>query len=226
MNPPGVPFEALPKIELVLVSHGNYDHLDLPTLSRLAAGHAPRVITPLGNDAILRAHVSAIRAEAFDWGDSVDLAGGVRLHLSPMRHWSARGLTDRNQGLWAAFTLETAFGLVLHVGDSGYGDSHYFNGARERFGPIRLAILPIGAYEPCWFMADQHMNSEETVKAFLDLGARTAFAHHWGTVPLTNEAIEAPRAALAEALAAAGLSAERFLAPRSGRRAMLDADAA
>jgi len=210
VRPPGIAFSDLPPIDAVLVSHCHYDHLDLATLSMLAATHQPRVITPLGNDAIMREHDSAIRAEAYDWEDRVDLGHGLSVTLAPMRHWSARGVFDRNKALWAAFVIETPAGRIYHVGDSGYGDGHHFRVARERFGPFRLAILPIGAYEPRWFMRDQHMNPEESVKAWRDCGAEFALAHHFETFPLADEAIDAPRRALSAALASACLDAERF----------------
>src|SRR5215470_10653062 len=155
VNDPGIAFDALPPIDAVLVSHCHYDHLDLRTLSRLAAVHRPRVITPLGNDTIMRDYDVAIAAAPHDWGDRVTLPGGAAVTLVPVQHWSARGVTDRNKALWAGFVIETAAGRIFHVGDSGYGSGHHFRSARERHGPFRLAILPIGAYEPRWFMRDQ-----------------------------------------------------------------------
>ena len=133
----------------------------------------------------------------------------------PMRHWSARHFFDRNKALWAAFAIETPAGRIYHVGDSGYGDGRRFREARRQ-GPIRLAILPIGAYEPRWFMREQHMNPEESVKAFLDLGAELALAHHHGTFHLTDEAIDAPERALIEARGAAGIAPERFRVLKPG----------
>jgi L-ascorbate metabolism protein UlaG (beta-lactamase superfamily) len=215
VSDPGIPFGTLPPIDVVLLSHNHYDHLDLATLSRLAAAHRPRVITPLGNDAILRAHDSAIRAEAYDWGARVVLNQDVAVTLAPMRHWSARHMLDRNKALWAAFVIETPAGRIYHVGDSGYGDGYHFRAARERHGPFRLAILPFGAYEPRWFMRDQHMNPEESVRAFLDSGAELALGHHYGTFQLTDEPFDAPLQALREARIQAGVTPERFrtLAP-------------
>lgn len=215
VHQPGISFEALPPIDAVLLSHNHYDHLDLATLSRLTAAHRSRVITPLGNDAILRAYDPAIRAEPYDWGDRVVLNQDVGVTLAPMRHWSARHMLDRNKALWAAFVIETPAGRIYHVGDSGYGDGHHFRAARERHGPFRLAILPIGAYEPRWFMRDQHMNPQESVRAFLDSGAELALGHHYGTFQLTDEAFDAPLQALSEARSKAGVVPERFrtLAP-------------
>jgi L-ascorbate metabolism protein UlaG (beta-lactamase superfamily) len=222
VNDPGIAFEALPPIDAVLVSHCHYDHLDLPTLSRLAAVHAPRVIAPLGNDTIMRNHDKAIAAEAHDWGDRVALPGGAAVTFVPVQHWSARGLTDRNKALWAAFVIETPAGRIFHVPDSGYGGGLYFRRARDQYGPFRLAVLPIGAYEPRWFMRDQHLEPAEAVQAFLDSGADLALAHHFGTFPLTDEAIDAPPLALAEALGAAGIAPERFRALQPGQVWQLD----
>ena len=125
-------------------------------------------------------------------------------------------MLDRNKALWAAFVIETPAGRIYHVGDSGYGDGHHFRAARERHGPFRLAILPIGAYEPRWFMSDQHMNPEEAVRAFQDCGAELALAHHYGTFQLTDEAIDAPLQALSEALRARGVPSDQFRAPEFG----------
>jgi L-ascorbate metabolism protein UlaG (beta-lactamase superfamily) len=217
VNAPGIAFEALPKIDVVLVSHNHYDHLDIATLSRLAAVHRPRVIAPLGNDAVMRAHDPAIAAEAFDWGDRVALSSDVTVTLAPMRHWSARGVLDRNKALWAAFVLATPAGRIYHVGDSGYGDGYRFREASALYGPIRLAILPIGAYEPRWFMRDQHMDPDESVKALLDCGAEYALAHHHGTFQLTDEAIDAPVTGLTAALAHKGIEAARFRTLKPGQ---------
>ncbi len=215
VNDPGVAFTELPPIDIVLVTHAHYDHLDLATLSQLAAAHRPRVITPLGNDAIMRNHDPAIAAEGFDWDDRVDL-GAAAVTLIPTSHWSARNLSDRNMSLWASFVIDAPCGKIYFVGDSGYGGGRLFRRARERNGPFKLAILPIGAYEPRWFMRDQHMNPAEAVQALIDCGAERALASHYGTFQLTDEAIDAPVLALAEALAAAGIPPERFRALRPG----------
>ncbi|MFL5001107.1 MAG: MBL fold metallo-hydrolase [Xanthobacteraceae bacterium] len=217
VNAPGIAFDALPKIDVVLISHNHYDHLDMATLSRLVATHRPRIVTPLGNDTVMRAQDPAIAAEAYDWGDRVALGNGVEVTLAPMRHWSARGVLDRNKALWAAFIIATPAGRIYHVADSGYGDGFRFREASALYGPFRLAILPIGAYEPRWFMRDQHMNPEESVKAFADCGAELALAHHHGTFQLTDEAIEAPVEALAATLAHSGIAAERFRTLKPGQ---------
>jgi L-ascorbate metabolism protein UlaG (beta-lactamase superfamily) len=217
VNDPGIAFADLPPIDVVLITHAHYDHLDLATLARLAAAHRPQVIAPLGNDTIVRNHDPTIAVKAYDWHDRIEIASGAAVTLVPTRHWSARSLSDRNMSLWASFVIEAPAGRIYFVGDSSYGDGRYFRDARERHGPFKLAILPIGAYEPRWFMGDQHMNPAESVQAFIDCGAERALAHHYGTFQLTDEPIDAPVIALAEALKAAGIPAERFGALQPGQ---------
>jgi L-ascorbate metabolism protein UlaG (beta-lactamase superfamily) len=165
----------------------------------------------------MRSADSAIKAEGFDWHNRVDLGSGLAVTLVPTRHWSARGLFDRNKALWASFVIETPAGKLYIVCDSGYGDGKHFRRVAEAHGPLRLAILPIGAYEPRWFMKDQHMNPSDAVKALADCGAAQALAHHHGTFQLTDEAIDAPAIALGEALDEAKMAREKFVALKPGQ---------
>ena len=221
VNPPGIAFDDLPRIHCVLVTHNHYDHMDVGTIGRLWQRFAPRVVTPLGNDAILRADIPDLAAEAVDWGATVDLGGGVTVHVEPSQHWSARGLTDRSHALWASFVLEAGARKVYCVGDTGFGDGATFRRVRERHPGLAAALLPIGAYEPRWFMAGSHMNPDDAVQALELCGAARALGHHWGTFRLTNEAVEQPALDLTAALAARSVPPERFAALRPGEVRML-----
>ncbi|MCP8940511.1 MBL fold metallo-hydrolase [Alsobacter sp. SYSU M60028] len=215
VNPPGVAFDDLPRIDVVLVTHNHYDHLDVATLRRLAAAHRPRIVTPLGNDTIMREAGVGAEFEALDWGDVARLGDGLRVHAEPAQHWSARGLFDRRHALWAAFVIDGPGGAIYHVGDTGF-HAPQFSEIRRKHGPPRLAILPIGAYEPRWFMREQHIDPDEAVRGFKLTGAARAVGHHWGTFKLTDEGIERPREALEAALRAHDVPAHRFVALRPG----------
>jgi L-ascorbate metabolism protein UlaG (beta-lactamase superfamily) len=152
VNQPGIPLADLPPLDAVLVTHCHYDHLDLATLSHLARERPCRVITPLGNDAIMRARDPSIRAEAYDWGARVEIAPGIAVHIEPSLHWSARNLRDRRMALWCAFVIATPSGKIFHAGDTAYGDGRLFRELFLKYRGFRLANLPIGAYEPRWFM--------------------------------------------------------------------------
>ncbi len=217
VNDPGIAFDKLPPIDVVLVSHAHYDHLDMPTLAKLAAKFSPRVITPLGNDLVMTSANANIRAEGFDWDTRVEIGNGVAVTLVRTRHWSARGLFDRNKTLWASFVLETPAGKIYIVCDSGYGEGRLFRRVKDAHGAIRLAILPIGAYEPRWFLEEQHMNPEESVKAMQDCGAQQALANHYGTFKLTDELVDQPPRDLAAARDDAKIAREKFLALKPGQ---------
>lgn len=185
---PGVKFENLPKIDVVWISHNHYDHLDLRTIDKLWKKFKPRIITPLGNDTIIKSYNKDIKVEAYDWYDKVSITQDVTLHLSPMHHWSARGLFDRNKALWSALTIETSAGNIYFVGDSGYGNGRYFKNDYKKFGPYRVALLPMGAYEPRWFMKHSHMNPEEFILAHIDLNRPLTIPSHYDVFKLTDEA--------------------------------------
>ncbi len=218
VNAPGIDFDHLPPIDLVLVSHGHYDHLDLATLARLHQRSKPHVLAPLGNDTVIAPRVGGrANVTARDWGERHDAGNGVTIHLEPSYHWSARGILDRRKALWCSFVITSPAGTIYHIADTGYGDGQFFRGVQKNHGPIRLAIIPIGAYEPRWFMKGQHVNPEESVRILQDCGAEHAIGHHWGTFQLTNEEIERPEKDLGAALAAAAMEAGRFQAFRPGQ---------
>ena len=214
---PGVAFDALPAIDVVLISHNHYDHLDLPTLRRLDARDRPRVVVPLGNRALVAAAMPASRVDEHDWGDRVPLGEGATLHLEPMLHGSGRSPFDQQASLWAAFVVQAGPLRIYHVGDSGYGNGAPFQATGRKHGGFDLAILPIGAYAPASFMADSHMAPHEAVRLMGDVQALRAMAHHFEAFQLGFEAYDAPRRDLQAALQAAGVPAERFVAPLPGQ---------
>ena len=191
-NPPAVAFEDLPPIHAILVTHNHYDHLDTVAIERLWRDHRPRIITPFGNDAIIRSSVSQAKVETGDWWQGFTLSDHIRATIVPSYHWSARGLGDRRMALWGGFVLETPLGLIYCAGDTAYRDGVIFRAIRERFGSPAVAILPIGAYAPRWFMQSQHADPEEAVQIALDLGAQQVLGVHCGTFPLTDEPYDEP----------------------------------
>ncbi len=192
-RPPGLALEALPHIDLVLVSHNHYDHMDLPSLRRLVGRGSTSVISTLGNEAILK-EAGFDRVGTLDWWESRS-AGQVRVTATPARHFSRRGAFDANRTLWAGFMIASPAGQVLFAGDSGAGP--HWAEIRHRLGPPDLALIPIGAYEPRWLMAPVHMNPAEAAQAHLDLAARQSVGMHFGTFKLTDEPVDAPERALA-----------------------------
>jgi L-ascorbate metabolism protein UlaG (beta-lactamase superfamily) len=216
VNAPGVAFEDLPLIDAVLITHNHYDHLDLATLERVHGRDRPLMLMPLGNDTIVKSRIPDARTQAHDWGDRIALSDAVAVTLAPTYHWSARGALDRRMALWCSFVIEAAGTKIFHIGDTGYHDGSLYERLGAQYGPFRLAVLPIGAYEPRWFMSDNHMNPEEAVKVMASLRAEQAIGHHWGTFQLTDEGVERPVEALKLSLDRAGLPQERFTPMRPG----------
>ncbi|EPE95874.1 MBL fold metallo-hydrolase [Rhizobium grahamii] len=212
---PGIAFDDLPPIDLVLVSHNHYDHLDVGTLRRLQATHRPHVVTPLGNDVIIRRAAPKMQVTAMDWGERISLQG-IDIYAEPAHHWSARGTGDRRMALWAAFVLATPAGKIYHIGDTGFHDGVNYKAAQQKHDGFRLAILPFGAYEPRWFMKGQHQNPDEAVMGMKLANAAYVAGHHFATFQLTDEAVDAPVKALTTAMIEHGISPERFRPLRAG----------
>lgn len=208
VHAPGVAFESLPHVDVVLLSHDHYDHCDVATLRRLATAHDPLFIAPLRHGDLLAA-AGARHVVELDWWQSHPFAPGLAATFTPTKHWSNRFGTPRNHRLWGGFFLNLGAKRVWFAGDSGY-DGKLFRTIGERFGAPDLALIPIGAYEPRWFMAPMHMNPAEAVQAHLDSGARRSIAMHWGTFQLTDEARDDPPRNLNVAMTAAGLPADAF----------------
>ena len=206
---PGVAFEDLPPIAAVLLSHNHYDHLDVPTLRRLARDHHPEFVVPLGlRDLLKDKRIGAARE--LDWWEATQV-GPLPVHSVPAQHFSARGLFDRNRTLWCGYEIETSLGNVYFAGDTGYGP--HFKRIRERLGPVRFAALPIGAYLPRWFMGPVHMSPEDAAKAHEDLGSPESMAMHFGTFNLADDADGQAQAELRRALED---RSERFWIPEPG----------
>jgi L-ascorbate metabolism protein UlaG (beta-lactamase superfamily) len=198
--PPGVPLEAIGHIDAVLISHNHYDHLDAPTIRRLDRDTpilAPAMLGPFFRQRNFRTVIE------LDWWESVSI-GGVDFGFVPAHHWSRRGLTDTCKTLWGGWVLTTPTTCIYFAGDTAYG--RWFTDIAAHHPRIDVALMPIGAYEPNWFMKPVHMNPSEAVQACGDLGARRMATMHWGTFVLSAEPLLEPSAKVRDAWAAAGRS--------------------
>jgi L-ascorbate metabolism protein UlaG (beta-lactamase superfamily) len=207
-RPPGLRFGDLPRIDAVLLSHNHYDHMDLPTLRRLAGRDRPLVFAGLNNAKFL-ARRGVPGASDLDWWESVALPSGVTVTAVPARHFSSRGPFDRDRTLWCGFVVTGPSGSLYFAGDTGWGS--HFARIRERFPGVRLALLPIGAYRPRWFMAEAHIDPEEAVCAHETVGAATSVAVHFATFAQADDGEFEPQEALREALSRRTGPGPRFL---------------
>lgn len=211
---PGVTFEDLPPIDIVLVSHNHYDHMDIPTLQRIEKRDHPHFIVSGGNKKLLKSkglkHVDELK-----WWDSTNLSPDVTLHFVPARHFSARHLWDRNKTLYGGFVIKTAKQTIYFAGDTAQGP--HFRQIRERLGAPTFAMIPIGAFKPEWFMEPVHLSPEQAVKAFQELNADQAMAIHFGTFQLSDEGYTEALDRLQHALAENHLSEDRFWVLQSGQ---------
>jgi L-ascorbate metabolism protein UlaG (beta-lactamase superfamily) len=210
---PGVRFEDLPVIDAVLISHSHYDHCDVPTLEALEARFGMPIFAGLGSAGMLAEHGVATGKD-LDWWQSAAIGEG-RVTMTPARHGSQRGLGDRDAVLWGGFVLEGRSGSVFFAGDTAFAP--HFAEIRRRLGAPTVALLPIGAYEPRWFMQNIHMSPADAVRAHVVLGARQSIGIHWGTFDLSDEGRFQPAGDLTMALRGAGVAERRFLAARNGQ---------
>ena len=208
--PPGLSWNALDGLDAAFISHNHYDHLDRPTILRLPSD-LPFMI-PRGLGPWFR-RIGRLDAREFDWWNSSDLLE-TKITCVPAQHFSSRTLWDRNRTLWCGWIIKRGGTTVYFAGDTGY--CPVFSEIGKRYGPIDLAIIPIGAYAPRWFMKPMHVNPEEAVQIHADVGSRKSVACHWGTFCLTDEPMSEPPVRLRAAMRSAGLREEDFLIPRIG----------
>ena len=210
---PGIAFDDLPHIDLVLVSHDHWDHMDLPTLKHLWDRDHPLIVTSLGNDTLIRR--AGAQAVARDWGQRVTLRPGIDVIVERVHHWGSRWMRDRDRALWSGFTVTLPGGNLFFAGDTGPGDGSWpIQDARD--GPYRLALIPIGAFQPRDVMSGNHIGPVEAVDVFGKLRAHYALAVHWGTFKLSSEGINDPPALLRKTLAGHHIAPDRFRAMEVG----------
>jgi L-ascorbate metabolism protein UlaG (beta-lactamase superfamily) len=218
---PALSIAELPHIDMVVISHNHYDHLDAATVLKLSqqAGGSPRFFVPLGNKPWFE-NLGIADVVEMDWWDRQEFKG-LEVHFTPVQHWSARGLDDRYRTLWGGWYFKAPALRAFFSGDTGY--SKDFADIRARLGPVDFAMLPVGAYEPRWFMASQHVDPAEAIRIHQDLGARRTLGIHWGTFELTDEPLDEPPRRLAAELAKAGVAPADFGVVRHGETLHLTA---
>jgi L-ascorbate metabolism protein UlaG (beta-lactamase superfamily) len=211
---PGIAFERMPKIDVILISHNHYDHLDIATLSRFAERDSPTVLTGLGNAALLDREGIAGGLELDLWESR--RIGKITFTLTPTQHWSSRSLSDRFRALWGAFYLQSGKTRIYFGGDTGFGP-HFAETAR-RLGAPDIALLPIGAYAPRWFMRAQHLDPADAVEAHLALGAKVSVGIHFGCFNLASEGMLEPVEELERARIARRLTRSSFVTLEHGEQ--------
>lgn len=216
VHEPGIKWNDLPKIDVVLISHAHYDHLDLPTVKKLVARDNPLFIVPLGVDTIIRKAVSNAKIQTLDWGQSFK-ENHITVHAEPTQHWSARTPFDHSQSLWASYVIDTGKDKFYFSGDTGYASGKIFKDIGKKYGPIRFAMIGIGAYEPRWFMKESHIAPFEAIQIYQDIGAEYAMPIHFGTFQLSDEGHAQPVQDLNTALDEAKISQQKFKALQPGQ---------
>jgi len=209
---PGLKIDQLPPIDVILISHNHYDHLDMPTLVRLYETHHPLVLTGLGNASFLKEN-GILKAQELDWWQHRNF-GELKLFFVPAQHFSGRSLSDRDKTLWGGFVVETRYGNIYFAGDTARG--RFLKSISEKFGPMFLSFLPIGAFEPRWFMRQYHFDPRDAVRTHLDLQSTKSVGIHFGTFKLSLEGIYSPSRLLKSNLYDFDVDANRFHVPEFG----------
>ena len=216
---PGMKIDDLPNIDVVTISHSHYDHLDYKSVKLLSEKFENILfLVPLGLKKWFESK-GIYNVRELDWWDSFTIKETL-ITFAPVQHWSARGLFDRNETLWGAWHFKNKFHSFIHLGDTGYTDD--FRVIREKLGPVDLAAIPIGAYEPRWIMEFSHINPEEAVMTFLDLEASKAIGMAWGTFILTDEPVKEPPRELLKELKKSNISNEDFFILKHGESYLID----
>jgi L-ascorbate metabolism protein UlaG (beta-lactamase superfamily) len=214
MRLPGIKFDDLPRIDAVLISHNHYDHLDIQTLRTLFGANHPKFITPLGVKAFLDDEKIS-GATDLDWWQQTELKNSVSVTAVPAQHFSGRGFFDRDATLWCGYTIQTSKGVIYFAGDTGYNET-MFKEIGDKSGPIKISLLPIGAYKPYWFMSPVHTSPEDAVKIHLDIKSQNSIGIHFGTFPLADEAYDDPVKDLRSALGKYNLKENEFVTLQHG----------
>lgn len=208
MAPPGIRFGDLPKIDVVLLTHNHYDHLDIATMRMVFGAHHPAIVVPLGVKKFLDQHYVSGAVE-LDWWQRVDLKD-IGFQAVPSQHFSGRGLLDRDATLWCGFVINAREGNVYFAGDTAYNKA-MFEKIASTSGPFKISMLPIGAYKPEWFMSPVHISPEDAVRMHLDIGSSVSIAMHHGTFPLADEGSKEPAEDLQLAMQKYGLAEDQFI---------------
>lgn len=214
MTAPGIRFEELPRIDVVVLTHNHYDHLDIATMRMIFGAHHPRIFVPLGVRAFLEQQ-SVRGSEEVDWWDEVIVNKDIKIQAVPAQHFSGRGFLDRDATLWCGYVFKTGHGNIYFAGDSGYNPVT-FKEIGIRSGPMKISFLPIGAYKPEWFMSPIHVSPDEAIRIHSEVGSQTSLAMHFGTFALADDGENEPLNDLNSAMDKYGIPAERFLALRTG----------
>ena len=212
---PAFTLDDLPDIHAVFVSHNHYDHMDLPSLAWLAGNGKPHFYTPLGNPRLIKPVAGDCAITALDWHDTAALGDNLSITLTPAQHWSRRGLNDINRDLWGGCFIKSASQSLFYMGDSGF-HAGLFEDIQKKHGSPDIALLPIGAYEPRWFMAYSHMNPDEALAVHGILKPKKSMGFHFEAFQLTDEAFDAPRTHTQKSMVQKKIAAAEFHIPYPG----------